>query len=106
MHIAVRQCTAEGGQNLRPELPDEMVCARFVSAFNHTLDAAGVGPAEVPPLAFTLSFTGTGIARAEVRRAGSDELWFDANIAVSDRTLDVAAVDRLAARVAERLREG
>lgn len=98
-------CRDTGGENISPAMASGEACAAFVPAFQSAV-AAGGGPAAVPAhVSVDLTFTRTGVARAEVQRAGEGLPWFDASLAVSDRPLDQAAVERLAVRVAERLRE-
>lgn len=103
--ISTRQCTSEGGDLLQRPLEGEWLCARFISAFNNAMDAAGMGPASVTGLDFSLRFTRNGVGRAEVRLPGEEALWFDASIAVSDRPLARTDVDRLAELVASQLVE-
>ena len=98
-------CHDTGGEHLSPALADGQACAAFVPAFQAAVAASGGGATIPAHISVELTFTRNGVARAEVQRAGEGLPWFDASLAVSDRPLDQAAVERLAARVAERLQE-
>ncbi|WAT17998.1 hypothetical protein OZN62_00010 [Aurantiacibacter sp. MUD11] len=102
-HPSPPACTATGAEVLTPPMSDVAACDAFVLALDEAL--AEQGDVDVPAITVDLRFSANGVARAEVRHVGEANTWFDANVAMMDRPLDRAAIDRLAAYVVQRIRE-
>lgn len=94
------RCHATGTKLVVPAMAPDAICARF---------SAAIEPAMAPgeTLSVALTFRPNGVATAIVTRvaAGKTNAPVDFNLAVSDRTIGLRDLDRLAADVAAALRK-
>lgn len=98
-----RACNAGGAGNLSPVMTGGQACARFARALEEAISSQSRGDGRTSRAAIELSFSRNGVARAQVRHHTAAGGPFTVAVAISDKALGPAAIDRLASEVAIKL---